>query len=220
MLRAAPTMTITRSLALFTLAAALCPSFALAQSAAPSAPRAATTQPAAAPVEAGHGWSTSHPVAIGNRLTGRAGQYLLGGVGGHIRLRLHRLVAVELFTDHMAGPVDGAIRHDHEIGGMLQIPFLGNRWWNLYPMIGACANFVFLHSPQQGGASVQDVHFGVHLGAGAEIYLSDHWALQSHIEAIGYVGHDLRAYSFTAHLSPDVRFSAVAQGVLSVNYYF
>jgi opacity protein-like surface antigen len=167
-----------------------------------------------------HGWSASHPFAIGNRLTGRAGQYLLGGGGGHVRLRLHRWVGIELFTDHLFGPVDGALRHDHEIGGLLQLPFLGNRWWNLYPMIGACASFVVLESPRQGGSSVQDVHFGVHLGAGAEIYLDDHWALQSHIEAIGYVGHELRAYNWTAQLSPDVRFTAVAQGVLSINYYF
>ncbi|MBL8684932.1 MAG: hypothetical protein JNK05_37495 [Myxococcales bacterium] len=215
-------MTPFRSLSLLAIAAAaLCPSLALAQSVAPPPPSASATQTATTPYQPRvHGWTPSHPFAVGNRLTGRAGQYLLGGVGGHVRLRLHRLIAVELFTDHMAGPVDGAIRHDHEVGAMIQIPFIGNRWWNLYPLLGACANFVFLEAPRQGGAAVQDIHFGVHVGAGSEIYLDDHWALQSHIEAIGYVGHDLRAYNFTAQLSPDVRFSAVVQGVLSVNYYF
>jgi hypothetical protein len=195
----------------FTASAALSLCLALA----PSIARAQS-----APAEAGHGFTTRHPVAIGNRLTGRVGTYALGGVGGHVRIRPHQYFAVELFTDHMMGPVDGAIRHDHEIGGNIQIPIFGNRWWNLYPMLGACASLVVLESPRQGGAAVQDIHFGVHIGAGSEIYLSDHWALQSHIEAIGYVGHELRAYNWTAQLSTDVRLSAVAQGVLSVNYYF
>ncbi|MDP3274392.1 MAG: hypothetical protein Q8Q09_04305 [Deltaproteobacteria bacterium] len=176
--------------------------------------QAALAQPAT------HGFSTEHPFAIGNRLTGRAGNYLLGGVGGHIRLRPHRYVAVELFTDHLFGPVDQALRHDHEVGGLLQFPVLGNRWWNLYPMVGACAQLAVLESPRQGGVPVTDVQFGVHVGAGSELYLSDHWSLQSHIEAIGYVGHDLRAYHWTAELSADLRITAVAQGVLSVNYYF
>ncbi len=180
----------------------------------------AQSVPTAPVASASHGWSTQHPIAIGNRLTGRIGSYALGGVGGHIRLRPHQYVAIELFTDHMAGPVDGAIRHDHEVGGVLQIPVIGNRWWNLYPMIGACASLVVLEPPRQGGVSVQDIHFGVHIGAGSELYLSDHWSLQSHIEAIGYIGHDLRAYNWTAQLSTDVHFTAVAQGVLSVNYYF
>lgn len=206
----------TTALALTTLAAlassALCPTSALAQ----SAPSPAVN---ADGMEGGHGWSRAHMFGLGSRLTGRTGPYTLGGVGGHIRMRPIRWVAVELFTDHVFGPVDNTLRHDHEGGISLQFPVLGNRWWNVYPLIGACASLVVLEPPRQGGAFVTDVHFGFRGGAGSELYLTDHWALRAQVEGIGYIGHDLRAYNWTATLSPDVRLTGMAQASLTINLY-
>jgi opacity protein-like surface antigen len=170
-------------------------------------------------LEGGHGWSRAHMFGMGSRLTGRIGTYMLGGVGGHVRLRPLRWIAVEAFTDHVFGSVDSTLRHDHEGGVSLQFPFLGNRWWNVYPLIGACASLVVLEPPRQGGAFVSDIHFGFRGGAGSEIYLNDHWALRAQVEGIGYIGHNLRAYNWTAQLSPEVSLSGVAQASLSVNLY-
>jgi opacity protein-like surface antigen len=156
---------------------------------------------------------------LGSRLTGRTGPYTMGGVGGHIRMRPIRWVAVELFTDHVIGPVDNTLRHDHEGGVALQFPVLGNRWWNVYPLIGACASLVVLEPSRQGGPFVTDVHFGFRGGAGSELYLTDHWALRAQVEGIGYIGHDLRAYDWTATLSPDVRLTGMAQASFTINLY-
>lgn len=205
---------LARSLIVNTLRYALCAASLLAASLCPTAALAQSDG-----LEGAHGWSRSHMFGMGSRLTGRIGTYALGGVGGHLRLRPIRWIAVEAFTDHVFGSVDNALRHDHEGGVSLQFPFVGNRWWNVYPLVGACASLVVLESPRQGGAFVTDIHFGVRGGLGSELYLTDRWALRAQVEGIGYIGHDLRAYDWTAQLSPDVRVSGVAQAVLSINLY-
>jgi hypothetical protein len=48
-------------------------------------------------------WGAGSNFAIGPRFLARVGEYALGGVGGQVRMRVHRLVNIELYSDHMMG---------------------------------------------------------------------------------------------------------------------
>jgi hypothetical protein len=195
--------------------AALAPTPCPAQSSPPSSGPAAVGG-----LAGGHGWSPSHPLALGSRLTGRTGPYTLGGVGGHLRLRPLRWIAVEAFTDHLFGSPQGALRHEHEGGVALQFPVLGARWWSVYPLVGACASLVVREPTRAGEGAVSDIQFGLRMGLGSELYLDDRWALRAQAEAIGYAGHENRAYfHWTQSLSSDVTLTGAAQATLSVQLY-
>jgi hypothetical protein len=165
-------------------------------------------------------YSASHPFALGARVVGRVGEYAMAGLGGQVRLRPHRLVAIELYSDQFIGDMNGALRHDHEVGGSVQFTGLGTQRWTVYPLLGACAMLVMVHPPQSGAPAVHDIHFGVHGGAGAEIHVQGGLTLQAQLEGIGYVGHAVQVYRWSAEVSPDLRISGVGQLMLGANYYF
>lgn len=165
-------------------------------------------------------WSSSHPVAIGARLLGRGGSYGMVGFGGQLRLRPFRRVAVDLFADNFVGQVNGALRHDHEVGATLHYAIAGNDRWSLQPLLGACAVLAVQGSPQNSAQSVNDIHFGLHAGLGAEFAMGSGFSVQTQAELIGYLGHDFQVYRWTTEVSQDLSFSWVAQASAGLNYYF
>ncbi len=159
------------------------------------------------------------PVALGVRFLGRAGDYTEGGLGGQLRLRVHPLVAISLFTDHFAGSAGGAFRHDHEVGGTLQLTVLHGRRGALFPLVGACASLAVVAAPQ-GGATATDVRAGGRVGLGGILDLGSGFAVEALIEAIAYVGHPLQAYRWTAATGPDLAAETVGQLTVALDYAF
>lgn len=176
---------------------------------------------ASARAEASGGWERTHPVALGARIVGRVGQYQLAGVGGQLRIRPVDWIAIDLFADQTFGAA-GGFRHDHEIGGTLQFPSLlrGERW-SAYPFLGACAMLVVLHPDPVGQAvALTDVRFGVHGGAGFEYFVHPRVSLQTHLEAIAYVGHDVRGYRWGGEVTQELYPFVVGQLSVGANYWF
>ncbi|MBI5516369.1 MAG: hypothetical protein HY909_21470 [Deltaproteobacteria bacterium] len=166
------------------------------------------------------GWRQGHPLALGARASVRAGDYALVGLGGHLRVQPHRLVTLELFADHFVGTLNDALRHDHEVGGIVQLNVLRGDSWALYPLLGACATLAFVHSPQSGGPTVNDIHFGVRVGAGGQVSLGRGFGLQAQVEALGYLGHPFQVYRFTAQTAPDLALYGLGQLTTALNYSF
>lgn len=166
------------------------------------------------------GWQPSSRVSVGSRLVMRFGEYQLGGFGGQVAIRLGQWVSVELFTDHMVGTREGALRHDHEVGGMLRLHALRGARWSVFPMVGACANLAVVHAAQSSDATVNDIQFGARAGVGADLALPHGISLGVEVTALAYLGHQLQGWGWRAEASADLSVFAAGQGVLHANYHF
>jgi len=165
-------------------------------------------------------WGSNHRVALGPRLLGRLGDYALGGLGGQIRLRVHRLVNIELYTDHMIGTMGDALRHDHEVGGTVQLNVLGGERWSVFPMLGACASLAVARAPQDRDVSVNDIQFGLRAGVGFEYALGEGFSFEAQALALAYLGHSFDVYGWSASTSSELSVWPLGQVVLGANYYF
>lgn len=165
-------------------------------------------------------WGPNHPFALGARLSARGSSYALAGFGGQLRLRPWRRLIIELYADNFVGSVHGALRHDHEVGGSLQYAIAGNDRWSLQPLLGACAMLAVQDAPQSSQSSVNDIHFGIHAGLGAEVALGAGFAFEAQAELIGYVGHDFTVYRWSTEVAPSLSLMWVAQANAGLNYYF
>jgi hypothetical protein len=184
-------------------------------------PLALSLLPSLAPAQSNDGgWRAGHPLALGARVVVRGGDYALAGLGGHLRVQPHPLVTLELFADHFLGTQGDALRHDHEVGGVAQLHLLRGRSWALHPLLGACATLAFVHSPQSGGPTVNDIHFGVRVGVGGQFALGGGWGLEAQAEALGYLGHPFQVYRFTAQTGPDLTVYGLGQFTAALNYSF
>ncbi|MFO0606235.1 MAG: hypothetical protein U0324_23880 [Polyangiales bacterium] len=159
-------------------------------------------------------------VSLGVRAMGRFGDYALGGLGGQLTVRLAPSVYVALFTDHMVGTRDGALRHDHEVGGMLQLRLLRGARWALFPMVGACANLAVVHAAQSPETSVTDIQFGARAGLGAEFGVGRDFSVGVEGIAVAYLGHALTGWAWRAEVSPELSVAAVGQATVHANYHF
>ncbi len=159
------------------------------------------------------------PIGLGVRALTRAGDYALGGVGGQIRLHLHRRVSLEVFMDHLAGTESGLLRHDHEVGSTLMVNLYRGRSWTLHPLLGACALVAVAHAPQSE-AVVNDIRFGLRAGLGAEWALGRSFTLQAQGHVAAWLGHAFDVYHWTADTRPTLSVRPAVQAVVSANYWF
>lgn len=188
----------------------------VAEVVAPQAPpppaEVATTRPPA--------WGARHPFSIGLRAPGRIGEgYAFGGVGGQVRLRPFERLRVDLFFDNFFGSSDMAMRHDHEVGTTLQFMIVSTERFVLYPMLGACAMWAML-TPGHDAPGVSDIRFGLHAGIGAEVALGSGFSLALNVEAVPYLGHEMRAYDRTAFVDNTLHVMPMGQANLGLNYWF
>lgn len=165
-------------------------------------------------------WGARHPFALTLRAPVRVGEgYVFGGVGGQVRLRPFERIRVDLFFDNFIGSADGAMRHDHEVGTTLQYMLVSTERFVLYPMLGACAMWAML-SPHHDVPGVSDVRFGLHAGIGAEVALGAGFSLALNVEAVPYLGHQMRAYDRTAFVENDLKVMPMGQANLGLSYWF
>ncbi len=166
------------------------------------------------------GWMPSSRVSVGSRLVLRVGPYTLGGVGGQVAVRLGERVTVDLFTDHMVGTRDGALRHDHEVGTMLRVNLTPGSRWAVAPMVGACANLAVLHAAQSPDVTVSDIQFGARAGLGVDYALPHGISLGGEALALAYLGHALTGWAYRAESSPDLSVTGAGQVTLHANLHF
>lgn len=159
------------------------------------------------------------PVSLGVRALGRLSDYELAGVGGQLRLHLHPRVSLELFSDHLLGRGDGVVRHDHEVGGNVQLNVLRGHGWSIHPLLGACALLAVAHAPQSE-AVVNDIRFGVRAGIGGEWALGRSVSLQAQAQAVVWLGHDFDVAGWTADTRDTLSLRPAAQAVVAANYWF
>jgi hypothetical protein len=165
------------------------------------------------------GWEPDAYVAVGSRVVGRFGAYHLGGLGGQITVRPARWVSLELFTDHMVGTRDGALRHDHEVGATVRFHLLRGPRWTVFPLLGACANLAVLHAAQAPSASFNDIQFGLRAGVGAEYALPHGFSVGVDALALGYLGHAIEAWDRRVELAPSLSLLGAGQVVVHASWY-
>jgi len=183
-------------------------------------PAAGFTQGVGASSRRDAGSPLSSRVSVGVRAVARFGDYTLGGVGGQLTIRLGPAVSVALFTDHMAGTREGSLRHDHEVGGTLQLRLLRGERWAVFPMIGACANLAVVHAAQSPDATVNDIQFGARAGIGAEVALAGGFSVGAEALALAYLGHRITGWGWRVESSPELSVFGVGQSVLHADYRF
>ncbi|MBL8605617.1 MAG: hypothetical protein JNK72_27040 [Myxococcales bacterium] len=162
--------------------------------------------------------STAHPVALGSRLTVRTGQYTLGGLGGQLRVRLHPRVAVDLYADGLAGREAGQLRHDHEIGGAVNLHTFGGARWVAGPLLGFCAQIAVMHPSQAD--TLYDLRVGARAGFGVEWALGAHFSATLQGFAVAWLGHAFEHYGFTATTQEALSLSPSFQAVSAIHYWF
>ncbi|CAN5422804.1 hypothetical protein BH09MYX1_BH09MYX1_18710 [soil metagenome] len=178
--------------------------------------------PVAPPPESGArppAWGARHPFALTLRAPARVGEgYVFGGVGGQVRFRPFERLRVDLFFDNFFGEADHAMRHDHEVGGTIQYAIVSTPRFVLYPILGACAMWAML-MPNEG-PGVSDIRFGLHGGIGAEVALGAGFSLALNVEAVPYLGHEMRAYDRTAFVDNTLKVMPMGQANLGFSYWF
>ncbi|MBL9039115.1 MAG: hypothetical protein JNG84_11405 [Archangium sp.] len=159
-----------------------------------------------------------HRFGFGAYVTGSAGAYSAGGVGGRIRVELTSWLGTDFFGEALLVSNPGGLRHDHPIGFNLFVPFSFGRL-RVRPLAGMCVTFSFIEPLEPGAPRADDVIFGVHLGAGLELAL--HQRLSFFVEGKGmvWVGHDRAVAGWTGSVDNDISLSPLGQAQLGLTVH-
>ena len=149
---------------------------------------------------------------------GWAGSYLGGGGGLRARWEPFDRLGVEVYSEHLALEDNEGVRHDHPIGFNLYVPFRVAENFRVRPLFGFCTVFSFLH-PDNQSDRVDDVHFGVHAGAGVEYALGRFASLFLDVQATGYAGHDRYAGGWSTHVGDQLSMWLVVSGAVGVQLH-
>ena len=143
--------------------------------------------------------------------TGWAGDYLGGGAGFRVRWEPFERLGLDVFSEHAFVNEQGGLRHDHPIGFNLYSPFTLGSGWRVRPLFGFCAVFSFFHSDQTRVERVDDVHFGVHAGAGIEKSLGRFVSVFVDAKGVLYFGHGRTYGGWEPHISDQVEAWGIAE---------
>ncbi|HJL01193.1 MAG TPA: hypothetical protein RMH85_16200 [Polyangiaceae bacterium LLY-WYZ-15_(1-7)] len=168
-------------------------------------------------------WSQRHAFerdfALGLYATGWAGRYLGAGAGARARWEPFDRLGVEVFAEGLKVENPDGLRHDHPVGFNLYVPWRVSENVRLRPLFGFCAVFSFLHPEQDGLDRVDDVHFGIHGGAGVEVALGRFVSLFLDVQGVLYFGHDRYAGGWDVHLEDQVSAWGLVQGAAGVQVH-
>lgn len=130
------------------------------------------------------------PFALGGYVSGWAGSYLAGGVGGRARWEPFAELGIEVFGEGHIVEWTSGIRHDHQVGFNLYVPVSIAPWLRFRPLFGFCSVFSLVEPTDSSSPRADDVLFGAHAGVGLELGI-DAWG-SVFVEAQGAVwaGHD------------------------------
>ena len=131
------------------------------------------------------------PFMIGSYVSGWAGSYLAGGVGGRVGWEPFDELGVQVFGEgHIVEWAGAGIRHDHQIGFDLYIPITLAPGFRLRPLFGFCTVFSLIEPDPSTAPRADDVLFGAHAGLGLEIGISTWGSFFVEAQGTVWAGHD------------------------------
>lgn len=143
------------------------------------------------------------------------------GYGGGLRLRWEPFdkLGVEVYSEHLRVDDPDGVRHDHPIGFNLYVPFRLTENFRVRPLFGFCSVFSFVHPSQTGAERIDDIHFGVHAGAGIEYALGRFVSLFFDAQITSYFGHGRTSGGWSAHVGDNVDMWLIGAGALGVQVH-
>lgn len=158
--------------------------------------------------------------AIGVYGSGWLGAYAAAGGGARIRWEPFDLLGFEVFGETHFVEWPSALRHDHQLGFNMYVPFELTSWLRVRPLFGFCVVISMIEPGETGTPRADDVLFGVHGGAGIEASIETWVSVFLDVQAAAYMGHDRAQGGWTGGVGGDyVPFGSV-QGVLGVAVHF
>jgi hypothetical protein len=213
----------------FTLASALTTALAVSSVVAPAlaltlAPASAVAQSPEAPlesVEMAHEFDAlDRPFAFSAYVSGWAGSYLAGGVGGRLRWEPFAELGVEVFGEGHIVEWPVGIRHDHQIGFNLYVPFELLPGFRVRPLFGFCTVFSLIEPPDASAPRADDVLFGAHAGAGIELAIETWGSWFFEAQAAVWAGHDRSQSRWTGTVEDTYAPFATAQVLTGFAVHF
>lgn len=131
----------------------------------------------------------ARPFGISAYYAGWAGGYDAGGVGFRLRWEPFTHLGLEVYSELLDATVPVGSRLQLPSGFNLYIPIEPLADFRVRALAGLCTMFVFNSAAKAGGVDTQDVQFGVHLGAGAELALHDQLSVFLDLTYQGYWGN-------------------------------
>lgn len=130
------------------------------------------------------------PFALAAYVSGWAGSYWAGGIGGRARWEPFDELGVEVFGEGHIVEWSEGIRHDHQIGFNLYIPIAITPWLRLRPLFGFCTVFSLIEPTSGVSPRADDVLFGAHAGLGLEAGVDDWGSFFVEAQGAVWMGHD------------------------------
>lgn len=131
----------------------------------------------------------AHDFGISAYYAGWAGGYDAGGVGFRLRWEPFSHLGLEVYSELLDATVPLGSRIQLPSGFNLYIPIEPLDGFRVRALAGLCTMFVFNSAAKAGGVDTQDVQFGVHIGAGAELALHDQLSVFLDLTYQGYWGN-------------------------------
>ncbi len=177
-------------------------------------PRASSTPPAAIRS------AFDRTFAIGAYASGWAGAYAAVGGGGRIRWEPFELLGVEVFGEGHYVDWPTGVRHDHQLGFDLYVPFELEPWLRIRPLFGFCVILSMIEPGEATTPRGDDVLFGVHGGAGIEASIETWGSVFLDVQVAAYMGHDRSQGGWSGGVGGDYVPLGNVQGVLGVAVHF
>ncbi len=165
-------------------------------------------------VEAAAPVAFDRPWAVGVYATGWEGPYGAAGIGGRLRFEVFPgSLGVEVFGESALAetPEGFELRHDHQVGFNLFVPFRFAHDWRFRPLLGFCAIFSFAEAEDPHLHDTEDILFGAHAGVGLEWSLTSWISVFVDAQAYAYSGHRYGKGRWTASLGSDLELTASIQ---------
>lgn len=133
-----------------------------------------------------------------------AGSYDAGGIGFRVRWEPLDLLGIEVFSELLDVTVSGGTRINLPSGFNLYVPLELLPGFRVRGLAGLCSMLTFDSAGDDGGVDSEDVQFGVHVGIGAEVELSDQLSLFVDATYQGYWGHERAVDAWTAAVDDEL----------------
>ena len=133
-----------------------------------------------------------------------AGAYDADGVGFRIRWEPDFPLGIDLFAELLDVDVPAGSRVNVPVGFNLYVPWELAAGLRVRALGGLCAQASFTSGGGESAPEAEDIQFGVHLGAGAELALGPQLSLFLDATYQGYWGHGHQVGTWTAAIDDEL----------------
>jgi|GEM_PF-1199325 len=160
------------------------------------------------------------PFTFSGYVSGWAGSYLAGGIGGRVGWEPFPELGVEVFGEGHIVEWESGIRHDHQIGFNLYVPLEVLPNFRIRPLFGFCTVFSLVEPDSSSSPRADDVLFGAHLGVGIEVGVEQwgSWFLEA--QGAMWAGHDRSQSRWTGAVEDTYAPFGTAQVITGFTIHF